>query len=262
MLLVSAYPPGRDKAAEAAEKTMQAAVARSIELGAVDTTGCTVAGSPVSVLLAKAQETGADLLAVGNHHLSTVTGRLLGSVPAGIMRQATCDVFIAHTTGEHWRRLADRQHDPHPRSIHNRTIAVGIHATQRSRRAAEKAAELAADTQSQLVLVGASEPPNAEAIDSANKALGQERYLAYRSTSIEESLHEAESVARRWGVKRVRVASVQGDAMSALLDMIGKYRADVLVMGNHQLSGRARRLLETISSQVSRRVSGHVLLVH
>ena len=39
----------------------------------------------------------ADLLVVGNRGLNTLTGRLLGSVPSGTARKATCDVLIVHT---------------------------------------------------------------------------------------------------------------------------------------------------------------------
>ena len=40
----------------------------------------------------------ADLLVVGNVGLSTIAGRLLGSVPANVSRRAKVDVLIVHTT--------------------------------------------------------------------------------------------------------------------------------------------------------------------
>ena len=58
----------------------------------------TVKGAPVESLISLAEETGADLLVVGNKGLNSLTGRLLGSVPADAARRATCDVLIVHTT--------------------------------------------------------------------------------------------------------------------------------------------------------------------
>jgi nucleotide-binding universal stress UspA family protein len=45
-----------------------------------------------------AEEVGADLLVVGNVGLSTIAGRLLGSVPANVSRRAKVDVLIVHTS--------------------------------------------------------------------------------------------------------------------------------------------------------------------
>jgi len=58
-----------------------------------------IVGAPVDALVDLAEEVGADLLVVGNVGLSTITGRLLGSVPANVSRRAKTDVLIVHTTG-------------------------------------------------------------------------------------------------------------------------------------------------------------------
>ncbi|APT90870.1 stress protein [Corynebacterium sphenisci DSM 44792] len=54
-------------------------------------------GSPVDALMALVNEHGADLLVVGNRGINSLTGRLLGSVPAEVARQSDCDVMIVHT---------------------------------------------------------------------------------------------------------------------------------------------------------------------
>lgn len=54
-------------------------------------------GSPVEALIAVTTEEKADLLVVGNRGINSLTGRLLGSVPADAARQAQCDVMIVHT---------------------------------------------------------------------------------------------------------------------------------------------------------------------
>jgi len=57
-----------------------------------------VEGAPVDALVHLAETEKADLLVVGNVGLSTIAGRLLGSVPANVARRATVDVLIVHTT--------------------------------------------------------------------------------------------------------------------------------------------------------------------
>jgi nucleotide-binding universal stress UspA family protein len=57
-----------------------------------------IVGAPVDALVGVAEEVDADLLVVGNVGLSTIAGRLLGSVPANVSRRAKIDVLIVHTT--------------------------------------------------------------------------------------------------------------------------------------------------------------------
>ncbi|UQX12499.1 universal stress protein [Candidatus Mycobacterium methanotrophicum] len=57
-----------------------------------------IVGAPVDALVGLAEEVDADLLVVGNVGLSTIAGRLLGSVPANVSRRAKVDVLIVHTT--------------------------------------------------------------------------------------------------------------------------------------------------------------------
>jgi len=57
-----------------------------------------IVGAPVDALVHLAEQEQADLLVVGNVGLSTIAGRLLGSVPANVSRRAKTDVLIVHTT--------------------------------------------------------------------------------------------------------------------------------------------------------------------
>jgi nucleotide-binding universal stress UspA family protein len=71
---------------------------RATAAGAQDVEEKPVVGAPVDALVDLAEESGADLLVVGNVGLSTISGRLLGSVPANVSRKAKVDVLIVHTT--------------------------------------------------------------------------------------------------------------------------------------------------------------------
>jgi nucleotide-binding universal stress UspA family protein len=71
---------------------------RATAAGATDVEERPIVGAPVDALVELAEKVGADLLVVGNVGLSTITGRLLGSVPANVSRKAKTDVLIVHTT--------------------------------------------------------------------------------------------------------------------------------------------------------------------
>jgi nucleotide-binding universal stress UspA family protein len=75
---------------EARDRAQQAG-AKSVEEKAI-------VGAPVDALVDLAEEVKADLLVVGNVGLSTIAGRLLGSVPANVARRSKTDVLIVHTT--------------------------------------------------------------------------------------------------------------------------------------------------------------------
>ena len=78
---------------------MREARDRAKAAGAAEVEERAVVGAPVDALVDLAEEVGADLLVVGNVGLSTIAGRLLGSVPANVARRSKTDVLIVHTTG-------------------------------------------------------------------------------------------------------------------------------------------------------------------
>ncbi|WP_007468199.1 universal stress protein [Segniliparus rugosus] len=53
--------------------------------------------NPVDALIDLVIGVKADLLVVGNRGLSSITGRILGSVPSDVARKADIDVLIVHT---------------------------------------------------------------------------------------------------------------------------------------------------------------------
>jgi nucleotide-binding universal stress UspA family protein len=71
---------------------------RATSAGAKEVEEKPIVGAPVDALVELAEQVNADLLVVGNVGLSTITGRILGSVPANVSRRAKTDVLIVHTT--------------------------------------------------------------------------------------------------------------------------------------------------------------------
>jgi nucleotide-binding universal stress UspA family protein len=77
---------------------LQDAKERAHKAGATNVEERSIVGAPVDALVKLAEDEKADLLVVGNVGLSTIAGRLLGSVPANVSRRAKVDVLIVHTT--------------------------------------------------------------------------------------------------------------------------------------------------------------------
>ncbi|WP_315146764.1 universal stress protein [Corynebacterium variabile] len=80
-----------------AQQNLESAVAAAKEEGCTSVETTIKAGSPVEALMGIVTDVKADLLVVGNRGINSLTGRLLGSVPADVARQSDCDVMIVHT---------------------------------------------------------------------------------------------------------------------------------------------------------------------
>ncbi|MGN7781716.1 universal stress protein [Mycolicibacterium sp. 22603] len=77
---------------------LREATDRAKAAGAKEVEEKAVVGAPVDALVDLAEQVSADLLVVGNVGLSTIAGRLLGSVPANVARRSKVDVLIVHTS--------------------------------------------------------------------------------------------------------------------------------------------------------------------
>jgi nucleotide-binding universal stress UspA family protein len=277
LVLVAAYKGGGPdtndpgagdsfKVAKPAELALKRAAAMCKELGHHNVETHAVAGDPVTVLIAAVEEHGAELLVIGSRGLAGLADRLLGSVPGNLTRQVECDVLVVHTTGGHRRglhrlgRLGANRH--RSGTSYQRTLVVGVHDSPRSRRAAERAGAIAADHKAEVVLVGAYEDMEWSDLKHARDTLGAESHLVQGTFPIESALRDGEAKARAKGAAEVEHVVVHGDAMKGLLKVADKRHADVLVLGNHQLTGRMSQLIGSISSQVSRKTDTHILLVH
>ena len=84
---------------QSAYQILQDARDRAVAAGAANIEERAIEGAPVDVLVDLVAAVKADLLVVGNLGLSSIAGRLLGSVPANVARRTTSDVLIVHTTG-------------------------------------------------------------------------------------------------------------------------------------------------------------------
>jgi maltose/moltooligosaccharide transporter len=112
LVVVTAYRDGDTGGATAAGEGMHRDI-RGAEAGrealAKSVTGLTreraryieqrlVAGDPAQALLDAVGASPANLIVVGNRGLGADQGQLLGSVPAGVVRNAVCDVLVVQTS--------------------------------------------------------------------------------------------------------------------------------------------------------------------
>jgi nucleotide-binding universal stress UspA family protein len=83
--------------ADAAVAALGTAAERAERAGVPKVTAVLAEGDPAQALLGVARERGADCIVVGNRGINSLSGRLLGSVPADVAYRSPCDVLIVHT---------------------------------------------------------------------------------------------------------------------------------------------------------------------
>ncbi|MEW5812146.1 MAG: universal stress protein [Actinomycetota bacterium] len=73
------------------------AAERARKGGATDVAERAVTGAPADALVALAEEVGADLLVVGSVGMTSMVGRLVGSVPRIVKRKSSTEVLVVDT---------------------------------------------------------------------------------------------------------------------------------------------------------------------
>jgi nucleotide-binding universal stress UspA family protein len=96
----------------------------------------------------------------------------------------------------------------------------------------------------------------------AEDVLGDEAYHVVGSAPAEETLRTAAELAVAAGVPAIERVAVEGEPVKSLLNMLDKYQANLLVVGNRGLNTLAGRLLGSVPADVSRRAPCDVLIVH
>jgi nucleotide-binding universal stress UspA family protein len=143
-----------------------------------------------------------------------------------------------------------------------RTIVVGTDGSETSLAAVDRAAEVAADSDAELVIVCAYTPVSRQDTASAEDALKDEAYLVVGWTPAEETLRTAEDRAVAAGARKVRTSAVDGPPADVLRAAAEEARAGLLVVGNKGLNTLSGRILGSVPSDVARRSGVDVLIVH
>ncbi|MEE6139932.1 universal stress protein [Mycobacterium sp. 050128] len=144
------------------------------------------------------------------------------------------------------------------------TVVVGTDGSDSSLRAVDRAAAIAAEDGSKLIIATAH-PPIPEERGRYAIPPGSDHGQDYRTVGeapYYAILHNARERAHRAGAKNVEEKSIVGAPITALVQLAEDARADLLVVGNVGLASVAGRLLGSVPSEVSRKAKMDVLIVH
>jgi nucleotide-binding universal stress UspA family protein len=142
------------------------------------------------------------------------------------------------------------------------TVIVGTDGSESATRAVERAANVAKDAGATLVIITAYNPMSKREQQQARDVLGEESYKVTGSAPAEGVLQEAADRAREIGVGKVQTESAEGDPVDVLIEKVGDYKADLIIIGNRGLNSLAGRLLGSVPANVSHRAAIDVLIVH
>jgi nucleotide-binding universal stress UspA family protein len=145
-----------------------------------------------------------------------------------------------------------------------RTVVVGTDGSESSLRAVARAGSLAGACGATLVIACAYLPSETDGreLARAQDALRDDAYQIVGSHPAEDTVRTAAERACAAGAKEIRTVAVQGSPVEALLDVVGKENADLLVVGNRGLAGIKGRLLGSVPADATRRSTCDVLVVH
>ncbi len=236
--------PNSEVAQEAARRAEDLIdqMVESLAAKGLNASGVVLFGNPKTVLVDRAKNTGADFIFAGSHGSSTLRRFLLGSVAAGILREAPCSVEIVRTAAA--------------REQGGLKVLLATDGSESSNDAARSIAarpwpagtEVRVLSAVELILPAGYaffEPPNfdtpflesarAEAMKRSQDAIGRAR----------EALDAA-------GLKSSESISVLMEpARTIILNEAGEWGADLIVVGSHGHHGIDRLLLGSVSESVA-----------
>jgi nucleotide-binding universal stress UspA family protein len=145
-----------------------------------------------------------------------------------------------------------------------RTVVVGTDGSESSLRAVARAGALAGACGATLVIACAYLPTEADdrELARAQDVLRDEAYQVVGSHPAEDTVRTASERAGAAGAQNVKTVAVQGSPVEALLDVVRREKADLLVVGNRGLAGIKGRLLGSVPADATRRSECDVLVVH
>ena len=144
------------------------------------------------------------------------------------------------------------------------TIVVGTDGSETSLRAVARAGAIAGATGATLVIACAYLPDDGDSRETARAGdvLRDEAYQIVGSHPAEDKVRTAADKARAAGAKDVKTLAVVGSPVEALLDVVKRESADLLVVGNRGLNSVKGRLLGSVPADATRRSAVDVLVVH
>jgi nucleotide-binding universal stress UspA family protein len=145
-----------------------------------------------------------------------------------------------------------------------RTVVVGTDGSESSLRAVARAGALAGTCGATLVIACAYVPTELDEreLARAQDVLGEDAYQVRGAHPAEDTVRTAAERAGAAGARDVRTVAVQGSPVEALLDVVRREKADLLVVGNRGLAGIKGRLLGSVPADATRRSECDVPVLH
>jgi nucleotide-binding universal stress UspA family protein len=156
-----------------------------------------------------------------------------------------------------------RDHYSHAVSAY-RTMVVRTDGSESSLRAVARAGALAGACGATLVVACAHLPTEVDdrELSRAQDVLRDEAYQVVGWHPAEDTVRRAGDAARAAGAEEVRTVAVVGSPVEALLDVVRREDADLLVVGNRGLNSVRGRLLGSVPADATRPSVCDVLVVH
>lgn len=238
--------PIEDLGIDEARRALHVEVAEMARDGLTVTTRVLV-GRPATVLVARARETGADLLVMGSRGRGPIASMVLGSVSAEVATDAPCPVLVARTATL-------------------RRVIVALDGTPEADRVVEEVAALALlrDAHLHVVSVAPSVIPGPGillgggfglSIATYEDAVASARHDLEQRAAIAAAHLAGEGMDVTWSVP-------EGDAAATLIDTAVRGNADLIVVGTHGRTGLTRLVLGSVARNVLLHAHTSVLVLH
>jgi nucleotide-binding universal stress UspA family protein len=213
----------------------------SLKARGLNVSGVVVFGHPKTVIVDRAKSTGADFIFAGSHGSSTLGRFLLGSVAAGVLREAPCSIEIVRSAAREGSGLK---------------VLLATDGSASSDQAAQSVAERPWPAGTEVRVLSAVElllpagyaffePPNFDT-----------PFL--ESTRAESMKRSQDAIARARekldaaGLKTTESVSVLMEpARTIILNEATEWGADLIVLGSHGHRGIDRLLLGSVSEAVA-----------
>jgi len=236
----------RERAEEAARKTLEGQAEKIRAMG-VETSGVhAVGGRPDTEIVRVAEEVGAGLVVLGSRGLGPVRRAVMGSVSLSVVHHSHCSVLVVREGVD--GGLPGR-------------VLLAVDGSKESRAAAEAAVEISASTGSGLHVMFV--------IPTAEHLYGHHLYSKELKQSIREQaeddvtafLDEQVGLIEASGGKVEGTHMVVGRPDAEIVKLAEELPAGLTVVGSRGLGGVRRALVGSVSDSVIRHAHGPVLVV-
>jgi nucleotide-binding universal stress UspA family protein len=196
---------------------------------------------PASGIVIRADQTHADLIALGTRGLSGVAHVLLGSTAERTLRLARCPVLVAHADS--------------PPARTPKTLLVPTDFSPHADAALRFASRLAEKTGAGLVLVHAYYLP--PGMDASAAVIDD----VVRRSVEQEAKQRLESLRGAIGGAAARLVVTHGRPETAVVEATREHAADLVVMGTRGRTGLASFFIGSVAERVIRRSQVPVIAV-